>query len=337
MHTNTPQNYKELLSSFRDYNTYLIFIDSIYEEKSWFITNQNKTLESYQKFVNDFPKSKYLEDAKKNICQIKENNAWYESKDKNTIEEYENYLKTFPKGKYKEEANIKIYQINEEMTWKDCQQQDTIQEYKNYLTKFPKGKHKEDAKKLIYQKKDEDAWYESNQKDTIQGYKCYLIKFPKGKYYENVKNQINKIVENEKRIIEYEKRWYNTKIFGKNIRKGVFIYAICGYIWLFTVVTFCFFQCYGYSEFMEYVIQGIVFGPIAILCFISFFAIFMYVGMEFFEIFSYYDPIEKIVDDIKEGIKNFMLIAFSLYVAPIIFPMILILTYITYIKRRFFK
>lgn len=104
------------------------------------------TVESYTKYLQDFPSGVHAKDAKARIETIYWNNA----QEADTVESYQSYLTHFSYGAYTTKAKNRIKQIEEELKlWNYAEKEKTISSYNLYLKKYPDGKHKDEANRRI--------------------------------------------------------------------------------------------------------------------------------------------------------------------------------------------
>lgn len=104
------------------------------------------TVESYTKYLQDFPSGVHAKDAKARIETIYWNNA----QEADTAESYQSYLTHFSYGTYTTKAKNRINQIEEELKlWNYAEKENTISSYNLYLKKYPGGKHKNEANRRI--------------------------------------------------------------------------------------------------------------------------------------------------------------------------------------------
>lgn len=96
---------------------------------------QCRNISNYEGYLRDYPKGKYVSQAKTNIDKLS-----YESC--RSVSDYRTYMSKFPHGKYYSQA--KMFVDDEEM-WSRCTSSDSKDLYKEYLAKFPNGRHKTEA------------------------------------------------------------------------------------------------------------------------------------------------------------------------------------------------
>ena len=98
-----------------------------------------KTAEDYQRYLNAYPKGRYISSAKNKMEEISFGCC-------KTIDDYKIYLQKYPAGKYKDEARKNVA---DEVYWKNCITSDMRSEYRNYLAQFPNGRHRTEAQQKI--------------------------------------------------------------------------------------------------------------------------------------------------------------------------------------------
>ena len=126
------------------------------EEKEWQEALKLNTMEGYQKFINTYPESEFVEIAKEKISKliIKENQDWQNALKTNTIEGYQEFIKKYPKSEYKAIAKQKIEELKkrqeeikrEQEEWEKLKNRNDI-ELIDYFVKT--GKHKEEIKNKL--------------------------------------------------------------------------------------------------------------------------------------------------------------------------------------------
>jgi len=75
------------------------------EKKAYAFAKQLNTFNSYQTYLDKYPKGSYLYET----TEAQEDALWDEAKGSKSVERYRNYLSFYPKGKYSTEANEKIW------------------------------------------------------------------------------------------------------------------------------------------------------------------------------------------------------------------------------------
>lgn len=153
-------------------------------EKIWNETKSNNTIEGYQKFQKQHPKSKHIKEAKTLLAAlqtVKEEKSWVNAKDNNTVVIYKSFLETNPYSKFSVACKTKIEalssQADEENHWIKTQSRDDLLSYLEFLKVNPKSKYKVQAKariKTLKEDKDPDA----SKSKTTSRFKILLLIIP---------------------------------------------------------------------------------------------------------------------------------------------------------------
>ncbi len=158
------------------------------EEELWKSVNAENNIESFQKYLDQFPDGKYLDLARRLINSLtgleQEEILWKTLDHKNVIVLNE-YLNTYPKGRHFKTAKseLQVLRRNEEEklrldAQKGFQRQNSEHKTKNdHLIKVPLIEpEKEQAPN------DDMFWQGAIADNTINSYKKYIHDFPKGKF-----------------------------------------------------------------------------------------------------------------------------------------------------------
>lgn len=116
------------------------------DNEAWHNAYTVGTVESYTKYLQDFPSGVNAKDAKARIETI----YWKNAQEADTAESYQSYLTHFSYGAYTTRAKNRIKQIEEELKlWNYAEKENTISSYNLYLKKYPDGKHRDEANRRI--------------------------------------------------------------------------------------------------------------------------------------------------------------------------------------------
>jgi len=169
------------------------------ERERWEAALKADTLTGYRRFIEDFPQSIYLGQAKIQLAILDEK-AWQELSAENNIPAYEHYLEMFPNGLHQAEALQRIDIIRqveariermklererrENMAWEVASNKRTIAAFDEYIRQWPAGAHIEEAtriRRLLQDQSDDDKAFQTalnlNTKDAFQ---AYIDAFPQG-------------------------------------------------------------------------------------------------------------------------------------------------------------
>ncbi len=116
------------------------FLNIREDNLAWRSALNINTINSYQKYIHDYPVGKNIEEA-----YIKEEEAiWNNSESVNSHSSYEEYLQKYPEGKFIDNAIVRAESLN----WINCSETNSLSSFINYFHKYPYGIHISDVKKL---------------------------------------------------------------------------------------------------------------------------------------------------------------------------------------------
>ena len=218
---------------------------SILKEKEerdlWKNVKIENTIEAYDKYLNKYPKGKFINDAKVSKHKLEvfafrkekeleleelerkmqnekaEKQAWQIANNQNTISAYEIYLTQYPEAYYSEKSVNLI----------------------NVLKEKERKKKKEAAERKIRLQEENDTWDLVSLEDSIIAYNSYMKKYPNGRYIKQAEvrkkrievleqrrqaeleleklNSIIKKEKDEKNLWEKAKRTYDLDLFREYI------------------------------------------------------------------------------------------------------------------------
>ena len=149
----------------------LVFSITCFSQKGkWKKAQKINTIESYQEFLINYPKTEYSEDAMSKLVELE----FTKAKMINTINGYKYFLEKYGENKYKKQATIKLI----EREFKNAVQQNTIIAYENFLQNYPQSTFSN----YIYEKMEPLLWKEAEKTNTIESYNSFLSKFPNSQH-----------------------------------------------------------------------------------------------------------------------------------------------------------
>ncbi len=176
------------------------------ENKFWNKVCLENTMVSYEKYINQYPEGKHVNEAlrKQNIANEKEDeNTWNRVVRTNTKKSYLNYLSNNKNStEYKKEAKERVDHID----WNEALKKNTSEGYAFYMREhnsydgkfYYKASSKiEELKKIDSEIKDEEEWKEATNLNSKEAYEKYLNSNPNGKYKISANENILKIKNNE--------------------------------------------------------------------------------------------------------------------------------------------
>ncbi len=169
------------------------------ETTRWQAAVRADTIEAYRRFINDYPSSVYLDQARIQL-DILDEKAWLELAAEDSVQAYQDYLELFPDGLHQTEAMVRIDQIKQEEArrerqrleqerlekeaWENASSNRTIASLDRYINDWPAGLHIEEAnriRRLLKDRANDDKAFEAatrlNNKEAFQ---AYIGAFPQG-------------------------------------------------------------------------------------------------------------------------------------------------------------
>jgi outer membrane protein assembly factor BamD (BamD/ComL family) len=147
-------------------------------EKKLFESITNKpTISESEKFVNEFPDSKYMVD----VMQIR-NNEWFNKvKEENKVVNYNTFIERFPDATALPDA----IKLRNEVAYHDLALAPVLEKAYEYLNRYPDS---ELTGKVILLR--DSLEYENTKRlNTIEAYSAFIEKYPKSRQIEKAINQ----------------------------------------------------------------------------------------------------------------------------------------------------
>ena len=200
----------------------LVQIASADEAEDFAESKQQGTLDSWQSFLDKYPKGQNIGEARQAFDKL-----LYE-KAKAVASQPEKLEAFFRRAKTTAYAD-KIFDLYGEASWNQAKTLDSTEEYRNYLLRFPGGKHVEEAKSGI----EELFWRRCHQKGEREAYDQYIKEYPKGKHAKEAKEILDDLEYQEVRhrdtiaaYQEFLKSHYAHKAAGKRLRQLMYEKAV---------------------------------------------------------------------------------------------------------------
>lgn len=208
----------------------------------------------YEDFINEFPKSKYLAEVKRDKSELE---FWQKTVDKNEKSGYEYFLELYARSRFKSEAEaaikaleIKLPQISksdrptspaqnsssipvsngndkdeetpklspEEKAWnilKDANSIEDIPALRAFIKKYYHGKYVREANLLLAALV---FWEKADKARTLTEYEDYLRYYPKGPNVKEARKRMNKLHDGEDEYWKNAKRHNSEKAYKDYIR-----------------------------------------------------------------------------------------------------------------------
>jgi len=200
-----------------------VFYLKMSEAEIWAGVRQDHTKEAYKNFMEQFPESEHLQEAK-------EEYDWLDAEEEESITGYSEYLNTYrPDGKYTQQAIKKIKSIEEEEFWEKAGRLDKLSAYHEYLAYYPDGEYVKKAEKIIkersgkevrpkridvdptkkeFDEKEKQLWNEAKEKDRYVAYLQFIEAFPESRFVEQARQEMKRldhIALNQIRLAQFNK------------------------------------------------------------------------------------------------------------------------------------
>ena len=184
------------------------------ESEIWASVVQQDSFNIYQKFIEQFPESKHLAEAKEAM-------DWLHAREQNTKQSLSNYLRQLDEGqsseKYRNAAIQALYLIEEQKCWEKTSTQDTLNSYFEYLSKFKAGSHAKEANNRIEEllrDPDDIAFKKALDEDSVDAINEYLEKPGEKKYQQEAEKKVTAIEEELDEISREESAWEKASVTG---------------------------------------------------------------------------------------------------------------------------
>lgn len=150
-----------------------------FEEQAWLLIAHSNSQSEFEKFIDQYPKGKYADNARTAIQQIKEaEQAQLRAEEKakidvilnkGTIDDIKAYLLAHPNTSYKVVLDEKV----EKLVWENTIRLASLNATSSYIEQYPKGAHINDARNLLIKLKDtieNNSWETILNKEDLQAY-----------------------------------------------------------------------------------------------------------------------------------------------------------------------
>ncbi len=182
------------------------------EPEAWVAALQGDTLESYQRYLEQYPDGPNAVKARVEVDKY-EAEAWSEAQSRDTVAGYEDYLAKFPSSGRADQARARIEEIQraEEIAreraerlrreeagdWQAAAAANTIDAYRGYLNKHAGGANASEAQRrlaaLEAEKADEDAWRTAVSLNSKRAFETYQQAFPQGRHVVEAMQKIDEL------------------------------------------------------------------------------------------------------------------------------------------------
>lgn len=160
-------------------------------KKHWGIARSEDTIEAYENFLNNHPKSEFSEQAQTRLKKLYTERDWEETKLTDTITAYEKFLHLHPKSEFSEKAKFRLEQLLTSQDWEQAKIKDTIAAYEKFIKSHPESKFSDLAQQRLNElQRDLDIWEQVKKKGSIRSYRQFIANNPKSRYIDEAKASI---------------------------------------------------------------------------------------------------------------------------------------------------
>jgi len=128
----------------------------------WKETEELGTIEAYQVFIREHPKTPEVLKAKEKVEHL----VWINTRKENTESTYRQYIKIYPKGRYVEKTMTQLDNIS----WDHAVRENSIDSYIKFVNDHSASKYTPEAKAKL----DNLYWKIATDEKSIQSFRSYL-------------------------------------------------------------------------------------------------------------------------------------------------------------------
>ena len=163
-------------------------VSTFAQKGKWRKALEINDIETYQEFLETYPKSKYYGDAMRELIKLE----FEKSKEINTIEAYETFIEKYPECVYAKDARKLIENID----WTTAKRINTVDTYKSYIKNYPKGIYTDEAENLI----EKIFLFETKNINTIDAYQKFNKIYHLSEYNDIILIELIAITESKEEI-----------------------------------------------------------------------------------------------------------------------------------------
>ncbi len=151
------------------------------------------SIEAYEKFIQEKPKSTFVTEANNRLSVLNEQKLWNEIKNSSKIQDFESYIKNYPEGDFISQATAKIEQIELDRDWSVATTLNSTRSYTEFIQKHPLSTQAKTAKEKIDELNLEKAWLETTKNHTAQSYEAFRRMYPNSKFEDEISKALNEL------------------------------------------------------------------------------------------------------------------------------------------------
>ncbi len=172
---------------------FIMLLGSCKVKKAYQHASEWNTLMSYTVFLEKYPKSRFSDQARKELWILQEAADWNRIKYSLDIEKFDKFLSVYPSGPHAEDAEIRIGELKILNAWNQALAKNTIIDYEYFLTLYPASNYTSLAREKIRSIQDKRAWGEAEMVNNPEAYRAYLKAFPSGEKAKIARDRIKEI------------------------------------------------------------------------------------------------------------------------------------------------
>jgi outer membrane protein assembly factor BamD (BamD/ComL family) len=171
-------NIYQIKKTHRSHTIYLNYNDAFYLRK-FNEAEYEGQISSYEKFIKNYPESKYTKTARNKMHNL----AWQNAERLDNISAYEKFINNYPDAEKVKDAQKQIY----ELAFNKVVEKNTAQAYENYVNQYPNSPKANEAKTRARTIKEvDDAYAACLKTDSYDEFSKFLNKYKKTKYNKEI-------------------------------------------------------------------------------------------------------------------------------------------------------
>lgn len=118
-------------------------------EKDWDIAQRDDTPEAFLEFLAKHPNSKYIDEARQRVAQLKILRAWERAEFRNTEVAYRDFLDRYPNSEHASTAEQWLHEFEREVAWESAQDSLSSRVAAAFIRDYPDAPQIAQAKTLL--------------------------------------------------------------------------------------------------------------------------------------------------------------------------------------------
>lgn len=185
---------------------------------AWQQTKKHGTIPGYNRYINKYPDSKYVQKARSAIIQLEyekasrsedavalmkfyykypqsslskkarkkaKNLEYKKAKELNSIEYYEYFLRNFPNS----DKISEIVSLRNKKAFEMAQLQNSVKAYEEFMSNYPNAEQFQQAKQM----RNKVAYQNALEKNTVRAFRDFIQKYPDAKQVDELQKKLQEI------------------------------------------------------------------------------------------------------------------------------------------------